>query len=301
MSGQELSHQPYKKRVFFTLLFTFLVILIIINVTLYLALTYYEFKDTQKTLKEIATKISQEISKENHEKLMNRSQQGSTEYQDIESYFKSVMAGNSKINDIYTMRTTSNPDELMFVVSGRDTADYNNNGEIEEDEEKAYLGEYYDTTGSPDMRLGLTEPSVDQEITYDKWGAWISGYAPLINDSGKSIGLVGVDFEATVIQQQRKNTFNTLLILDAVFLPITILVSYYLGLKLTRPFKTLAVGLEQIAKGNLKYRLPFKSRGDDRIFEDLFNKIRANAADAKKSYSDPEGIKKDSEDNQKFL
>jgi len=173
---------------------------------------------------------------------------------------------------------TNDPNGMIFIVSGKKTFDANNNGEIEEEEEKANLGEYYDVSELSDMQAGLNEPSVDREITYDKWGSWLSGYAPILDESGKSVGLVGVDFQAAIIQHQRRDVLNTMLIIDAIIFPLVLLMSYYLSRRLTRPFEILAFGLEQIVKKNFTYRLPLKSKGDDRIFEDLFNKIRSTFA-----------------------
>ena len=274
MENQASSYRPYKKQVFFTLVLTYLIALLILNVVLYLVLTYSDLRDTQEVLKNIAINVSKEIPVDVHEKLVSPSQQSSADYKQIESYFQSIIAGNPKIDDIYTLRPTADPNWMTFVVSGLVTADNNENGIIEEDEEKAGLGEEYDVTEVPDMRAGLQAPSVDQNITYDKWGSWISGYAPLYNGAGVSVGLVGVDYQASIIKDQRNNVLNTLLILDSVIIPILLLISYFLSNRLTRPFEMLSYGLEQIAMKNFKYRLPFKSKGDDRNFEDLFGKIQ---------------------------
>ncbi len=300
MDYQESSYRPYQKRVFFTLITTNLIALITLNIVLYLALTYSEFKDTQEALKSIAIEVSQKIPIDTHEDLTEPSQQSSSDYKQIESYFQSVMAGNPKIDDIYTLRPTGDPNWMVFVASGRATEDLNDNGEIEEDEEKANLGEEYDVSELPDMRAGLVKPSVDREITYDKWGSWLSGYAPIVDSNGNSVGLVGIDYQASIISNQRAEVRNNLLILDSVLIPIMFIMAYFLSNRLTRPFEILSNGLEQIAKKNFKYRPPFRSKGDDRIFEDLFGKIRATFS-SHKSYSKTQSEPEHDKDVEKLL
>jgi sigma-B regulation protein RsbU (phosphoserine phosphatase) len=43
------------------------------------------------------------------------------------------------------------------------------------------------------MQEALQGPSADEEITVDQWGTWLSGYAPLFDDDGEVIGILGVD------------------------------------------------------------------------------------------------------------
>ncbi len=65
-------------------------------------------------------------------------------------------------------------------------------------EDPADFAELYDTEDE------MTEawnniPSVTKEATVDEWGTVYTGYAPIINSSGKVVGIVGVDYNAGII------------------------------------------------------------------------------------------------------
>ena len=53
------------------------------------------------------------------------------------------------------------------------------------------------------MLKGFSEPSVDEDFTSDKWGTFLSGYAPIRNSQGAIIGLIGIDMASDrVIEKQ---------------------------------------------------------------------------------------------------
>ncbi|MDD5566576.1 MAG: hypothetical protein PHH01_00030 [Patescibacteria group bacterium] len=268
-----LSYKPYQHRVFLMLLLSFLVFMLVADATVYYLLTNAAFRQTQKTLKDVATEVSAKVPVATLERLIDSSQQNSDEYREIESIFQSAMSGNPSIDDIYTLRQTATPNRMSFIVTGDTTRDSNGNNVIEEFEQKAMLGEIYDTTDFPELVAAMEKPSVDKTITYDKWGAWLSGYAPLRNASGQSVAILGVDYSAEIIQKQRNDTLQSLLIADLIFLPILLLASYFLSLRLSRPFRILAQGMDKLAQGDFKYHLPLKHRGEEKIFVELFNNI----------------------------
>ncbi|MSR87521.1 hypothetical protein EXS70_05150 [Candidatus Peribacteria bacterium] len=100
------------------------------------------------------------------------------------------------------MRRTENPQELAFVLDNDmlltpTEQDENGNGTIEPEEDISEPGEPYDITGVPLMGTTVFEqPASDDAITYDKWGTWISAYAPIRNGSGSAVAILGIDMRA---------------------------------------------------------------------------------------------------------
>ena len=52
----------------------------------------------------------------------------------------------------------------------------------------------------PELMMGFLRPSVDSEVTTDRWGSFLSGYSPI--DAGTGTYLVGVDMYADQVQQK---------------------------------------------------------------------------------------------------
>ena len=128
----------------------------------------------------------------------------------------------SRIPDIeyaYIMRRTEDPMTLMFVadadsLSAKEETDENSNGIIDPDEELSFPGELYDVSEIPIMQNEAFEvPSVDTDITYDQWGALISGYAPITNSAGEVVAIIGLDMTAGNYLHLSRSAFSSVSVL----------------------------------------------------------------------------------------
>ncbi|MBI3956528.1 MAG: cache and HAMP domain-containing protein [Candidatus Kerfeldbacteria bacterium] len=264
---------PYRNYIFRLLVGMFVLMLIVSSVFTYFERSRRLFREMQSSLKKIAANVAAQVPADVHEQLTTPDQQESALYQQIEGYFQTVMNANPSITDIYTLRPTENPDEFAFVVSGAGSEDLNGDNFIEENEEKAALGERYDIRPAPTIRDGLRENTVDPGVTYDKWGAWLSGYAPVKDASGVAVAVLGVDVAAEVLAAQRQSLLTTIVIADLVLLPVIVLISLFLAYRLSRPFRALGQGLAHLAHGDWDYRLPMKNRGDEKFFVEMFHSV----------------------------
>lgn len=94
-------------------------------------------------------------------------------YKEIKEILEKIRDVGPLIDDVYTMVKTNKENIWMFIVYSGD-----NEGII------AYCGERYDVSKYPQMQKAFDQPSVDKEPTVDKWGVWLSGYAPIYNQQG---------------------------------------------------------------------------------------------------------------------
>lgn len=103
----------------------------------------------------------------------------------------------------YILRRTAAPNILEFVadadaLSSDEALDVNGNGTVDEDEVPGFPGDQYDVSEYPAL-LGdaFAFPTTDADITYDQWGAIISGYAPIRrSDNGQVVAVLGIDMLA---------------------------------------------------------------------------------------------------------
>ncbi|MFA6391392.1 MAG: hypothetical protein WCW66_01380 [Patescibacteria group bacterium] len=265
--------KPFQKLILRNIFGSFLVMLIVINFAVYYAQFNVIINNARTSLVEIAEKSAEHVSYASHEKIISNDQQQSSEYKEIIEYFTNVMHGNPLIFDIYTLRPTDDPNIMTFVTAARETQDANNDNYIDDSELRPDIGELYDVSNQEDLKNGLYVPSSDNEIVADKWGQWLSGYAPIKNDKGEPIAVLGVDIAASDIIAQRRSVGMPLLYIDIVLIPLLMLLSYLIAKKISKPFKTLAIGMQRVSHGELDYRLPLSGNKTEMMYEKLFNNM----------------------------
>ncbi len=173
-----------------------LVTLVLGMTTVYELVRLSQFQLVREAVMTIAISAADELDVAAHETLRRPDQEDSPAYQEIAKHLQHVVAANPNVASVYTMRPSTDLNQWSFVVDSSEPEDLNEDGYVDLEEDRAHLGESYDTSQLPELRNSLSGPSADREITSDKWGEWISGYAPLHTADGATVGIVGVDFSA---------------------------------------------------------------------------------------------------------
>lgn len=116
----------------------------------------------------------------------------------------------------------------------------------------ARLGDPYDARNiAPDLLDGFDRPACDAEMTEDQWGACISGYAPIRNSIGRSVGLVGVDLLVPQLHAMRRAFHLQCILVIAAVVLTALLASIILSRHINQPVKALHGGIQHVAAGDL--------------------------------------------------
>lgn len=111
---------------------------------------------------------------------------------------KDIREAAPNIRYIYIWRKTSNPTTLAFVTDS-DTVypvDWDENGKIDELEIPPLPGEDYDVTDIPEVQDEAFQHSVVlDDFIVDRWGTFLSGFAPIRDSSGNTVAILGMDVE----------------------------------------------------------------------------------------------------------
>lgn len=94
----------------------------------------------------------------------------------------------------------------------------------------------------------------------DDFGYWISGYAAIKNPAGESVGVVGIDYQATYLYEVRRQILTAgipifITIYVVFIITIIILISRFMG-----PLKLITRAAESIGDGDYDTKLPARSR-----------------------------------------
>lgn len=159
--------------------------------------------------------------------IHTRADKDTKEFYDIVERLKS-MRTMQDVRFAYILRKTPDPMILAFVadadsLSTDEELDVNKDGFVEQSERASNPGDTYDVTEIPALQdNAFNFPTSDASITYDQWGALISGYAPIYRRNGTVAGVLGIDMKADRFLVVSQSAFSPFALLLVVFFGIII-------------------------------------------------------------------------------
>jgi GAF domain-containing protein/HAMP domain-containing protein len=159
---------------------------------------------------------------------------------------------------------------ILFVVDAE-----------ESEEDISHLGDIYDDAGPilVDNFATMQQPMVEEDFYTDKWGTWLTGYAPFYTSDGRREGILGMDISsAKVIEWERRSQWLALIIFLVSTPPIAAL-GWLLGNRLTSPISKLIEGTEAITRGNLDHRVNVKTGDEIEVLAEAFNTMAGKTSE----------------------
>ncbi len=140
---------------------------------------------------------------------------------------QSIREANHDIRYAYIFAKTDDVNTVVYVIDAdaisiAPVIDFNEDGKIDSDD-VSEPGEEYDVSEVPVLQNeAFQTPSIDEEMTVDTWGTFLSAYAPIFLPDGTAAGTLTIDVEVTDYIRIVGATF-TPFILFIVALLLTIL------------------------------------------------------------------------------
>ncbi len=245
--------------------------------SVYLVARQQQLETIRNKLTTTAAIASKIIDPAEFKKVLEEGSSNSPEWKHIASLLAVFQQQDAEIRFVYAVAPTAETASkgiVQFVVDPSIPSDQNNNGIIDPEEQPAPNGERYNAReNSPDLLVGLVKPSHDISFTVDKWGQFMSGYAPILDQNGKSLGAVGIDMTFEQLLRLR-NAFilQCLLVLLAVILT-SVGISWILSRHIARPVKILNAAMERVSQGELDTRITLKSGDEFERLAENFNSM----------------------------
>ncbi len=174
------------------------------------------------------------------------------EYAELTELFGSVAADQKQIVSIYVFRPTNRPNILAFA------ADYVAPGR----EAPAQVGEDYDARQAASIMTGFTAPHVEDNFTTDKWGTVLSGYAPIRDQDGKAIAIVGIDVDEGDIANLKLDVLKLTLIFFGIASLCIGGTAFVVGRSVRNPLGLITNATTEIASGRLGTRVAITRRDE---------------------------------------
>ena len=128
------------------------------------------------------------------------------EYKTVYEELLRIKETNPSIKYVYIMTATEKPGFLQYVIDADPVPEI-----ITAKSPTSFSGDYYDARNLPEMLAAFKGPSADRKFVMDKWGATLSGYAPIYDKNGKAIAILGVDIDAASMYATQTKSQNLLL------------------------------------------------------------------------------------------
>lgn len=207
---------------------------------------------------------------DDHATLTDLSQEGNPTYLRIKRLLQQIHERATDSRFAYTWRRQ--PDgQLIFVVDAE--TDPN---------EMSHLGEIYDS-GEPSVLASLAtlkDVMTDDEPTPDKWGVWLSGYAPFYRSDGQLEGILGLDISAASVLAHERQFLWTALAVLAATVPLVVVLGFWFGRSLAAPIVKLTRSAKRIAQGDLRHRVGVAGRDETHVLAQSFNEMTDTLCEA---------------------
>jgi two-component system, sporulation sensor kinase B len=266
MMKLSLRNMPlFNKILLFSFLITTLVVVSTIGSSFYLQSNQLETQMKVKvegvaglwssTLPPADIKLAAEMKKTDHPssirlvKLLTMVNKNTTSFLGAYLILPDVYPGNKvyilAVSDIYKEYAF---DSLMYYDAGKEFLNAFN---------KAKEGKTVTSTG----------------IFNDQYGSWISSFAPIVDEKGEVVALLGIDAKASIIKYNQTEILKILLLEMAVIILVVYLILNW-GLKrVLKPVNDLFFGIKEISTGNFSVRLPVHDQSELSLLSDRFNEM----------------------------
>lgn len=195
-----------------------------------------------------ASIMSQSINGNIHEKIRKPADEKSKNYLLIKKQLGSYLNQYKYFRYAYTMKKDS-MGKIRFVV------DAETNLKL-----IAHVGdEYFDA--SPYLKKNfdsIDSVHVEKKVYTDRWGTWLTGYAPIFNKSKNIVAILGLDISLEKIEKQQKHFLVQASLYFLLAMSLSVIVGYFLGKKIAGPVVELKNVAIHIAGGELDTEIPIK-------------------------------------------
>lgn len=183
-------------------------------------------------------------------------------YAYISDQLNRIRAVNQQVKYIYILQKVDDTNIWRFVVDPDAFADK---------DKPIYPGDTYNAGRFAELLNGFDKPSSDRKIESDEWGNTVSGYAPIRDELGRPVAVLGVDILADNIMAMKRKLAQRALLILLVGIVLAFAIGIAVSLRVVRPIRQLIDGTRYIAQGHLHHQVVI--RGGDEIGElaDAFN------------------------------
>ena len=192
----------------------------------------------QSELKEVMAAVQSQVSPEIVSDLLSLKEgdEGSPEYIELVDYFVKIRENSEDIPNYYVMKKDG--ETIKFIFDDNYPDDYAAIDEIYQDPDSALVNNW-------------GELSVSEEFYIDKWGTFLSSYAPLKNENGQVVAMLGMDMNADKIIAKQNFIGNIVYIIIGSSIFLAIIFILFFSRTFIKDIKLLNENAKKISAGDM--------------------------------------------------
>ena len=193
---------------------------------------------TQDELIQVAGIMATQINGDNVI-LLQPGEENTTRFIGIRDHLAAMRANSNEITNAYIMKDSGNG--IVFVVDDIYGTDSN----------AARIGESYTTGENSTIAEAMKNPVASKDFYTDKWGTFMSGYAPVRNSAGETVAVLGVDMTADKVMAKQDFIGYTIYLIMGLSALIAGLIIFYFSRTMIRDIRKLNDTAEKISMGDM--------------------------------------------------
>lgn len=164
------------------------------------------------------------------DQLKKESDYKKPEWEKVVKQLAKIRANNEEIVFAYILRKTETDDKKMEFVADADSLDpyakidLNKDGVIDDADALVAPGNLYEDLPEEAFQ-GYTTPTTNKDLYNDQWGLLISGYAPILDQNGKTNAIIAIDIRANDFNAITRETFFPFLAFILVLISILLILT----------------------------------------------------------------------------
>lgn len=182
--------------------FVIFVCIAVFSVNSFLRSSRMMMSSLRENLKDTASALALSISPEEVETVLGGTDSAEAYWRLKRKLYSFTQMGDKQVYGAYILVMTPKKNIWQFVADDV----------LTDEAQMSKLHEKYDVSKYPEMQLAFSGPIADQEINQDKWGRWLSGYAPIYDRAGIPLAIFGVNMRAADVEALKKDIVKTALI-----------------------------------------------------------------------------------------
>ena len=241
----------------FRLTISFILLILLIT-----GLTYFStYNEAKKALKETvreeltevigiaSTQVKGDILKKML--LLKAGDEEMAEYKEVAGFLLGLRKNSKDLANFYVLRKEG--DKMFFLAD---------DAYLETPDDFAKIGEEYADYDEA-LVQGFTAATASPEFYTDKWGTFLSGYAPLKDETGNTVAVIGVDMAVEKVLAKQKFIGSLLYIIIGLSIVIAGLIILFFSRTIIKDITNLTKATNRISQGELDVQLPeIKSRNE---------------------------------------
>ena len=190
------------------------------------------------------------IDADAHSTLRERADENTTAYHEIRKYLRDIRDKAKDIRFVYTIRL-SQDGRVIFVVDAEESA-----------MEISHLGDVYEEATDL-LRKTFTKPyamHIEERFHTDKWGTFISGYAPIMKKNGELEAVLGMDISAQNVLEYERQYLSMIFLVGLVVCAMAVAIGVFISRRISKPLMLLEEDMSRIQTFDLDSNLVIRSR-----------------------------------------